>query len=92
MNILKEIKDLTISDKDGLEYIIDILESRLNDIEYMEPESDGETHDRWEERYEDLEDIIEDLKEIETEKELDKIKDRLEEHQFEYGGLKRFKY
>ena len=92
MNILKEIKDLTINDKDGLEYIIDVLESRLSDIEYMEPESDGETHDKWEERYEDLEDIIDDLKEIETEDELEKIKDRLEDHQFEYGGLKRFRY
>ena len=92
MNILKEIKDLTINDKDRLEYIIDVLESRLSDIEYMEPESDGETHDKWEERYEDLEDIIDDLKEIETEDELEKIKDRLEDHQFEYGGLKRFRY
>ncbi len=92
MNLLKEIKNLTINDKDELEYILEALESRLYDIEYMEPDSDGETHDRWEERYEDLEDIIDDFKELETQEELDKIKNRLEDHQFEYGGLKKFRY
>lgn len=92
MNILKEIESLTIDDKDRLEYITDILESRLDSIENMEPESEGETHDRWEERYEDLEDILEDLREIETNDELKEIKIRLEDHQIEYGGLKRFRY
>ena len=92
MNILKEIDSLDINDKDELEYMLNILESRLDIIEDMEPNSDGETHDNWEERYDDLEDIIEAFREVENEEELNEIKERLLNHQLEYGGLKRFRY
>lgn len=92
MNFLKEVKKLDVNDKDGLEYFIDALEFRLETIEDMEPQCDGETYDRWEERYSDMEDIVEDLKEVETQEELNKIEERLKDHQFEYGGLLRFRY
>ncbi len=92
MNILKEINGLDINDKDEFEYILDILESRLDTIEDMEPKSDGETHDKWEDRYDDLEGIIDDFREIGTEEELNEIKEKLLEHQLEYGGLIRFRY
>ena len=47
MNVLKEMNSLTIKDKEDLEDIYDTLEMKLDSLECSEPESCGETYDRW---------------------------------------------
>ena len=64
MNVLKEMNSLTIKDKDDLEDIYDTLEMKLDSLECSEPESCGETHDRWEERCDDLQEILDDFESL----------------------------
>lgn len=108
MNVLKEMNSLTIKDKEDLEDIYDTLEMKLDSLECSEPDSCGETYDRWEERCDDLQEILNDLEErIDDEEEiedkyedeyealsddLDNLVDRLEDHQLEYGGLVRLRF
>lgn len=91
MNVIKEMQNLTIDDKDDIQYIIDTLKIRIVKLLMSEPKSYGEVYDRWEERCDDLEYIIDDLEKVETEKDLDKIRKAINEHQAEYGGLIRLR-
>lgn len=91
MNVIKEIQNLTINDKDDIQYIIDTLKIKIIKLSMSEPKSYGEAYDRWEERCDDLEYIIDDLEELETEEDLDKVRKSIREHQAEYGGLIRLR-
>ena len=77
MNVLKEMNSLTIKDKDDLEDIYDTLEMKLDSLECSEPESCGETHDRWEERCDDLQEILDDFDSLIGE--LNELEERLED-------------
>lgn len=88
MNVLKEMNSLTIKDKEDLEDIYDTLEMKLDSLECSEPDSCGETYDRWEERCDDLQEILDDFESlIEELNDLEERIDDEEEIEDEYDAL-----
>lgn len=83
--------------KDLIEEIKDTLDSKLFDIEFSEPNSDGDAYDRWTSKYGDLDYIVSCLKfmcdDIDnvTEKDINDLKDCIYDYQDEYKGLKTLK-
>lgn len=97
INIIKMVDLLNIEDDEEIESLLEILNERKESIEMMEPEYDGEIYDKWDERYSDIDeicDICESLldEEIEWRENIyEDLVGRINDHQFEYGGLLRFK-
>lgn len=88
MNVLKEMNSLTIKDKEDLKDIYDTLEMKLDSLECSEPDSCGETYDRWEERCDDLQEMLDDFESlIEELNDLEERIDDEEEIEDEYDAL-----
>lgn len=79
MNVLKEMNSLTIKDKEDLEDIYDTLEMKLDSLECSEPESCGETYDRWEDRCDDLQEILDDFESLIEE--LNDLEERIDDEE-----------
>lgn len=103
MNVLKEMKSLTVKDIDDLQMIYDTLRIKLIRLDMSEPNFWGETHDIWEERSDDLQEILDDFEELlkkskdnskieEASNDLDSLVKELEEHHREYGGMVRLRF
>lgn len=67
--------------------LIKALERRQERLEEIEPDSDGETHDNWEDKCSELDDLIQAAEEFKDD--LNEMKRQIDDYQFEYGGLKR---
>lgn len=67
--------------------LIKALERRQERLEEIEPDSEGETHDKWEDNSSELDDLIQEAEEFKDN--LNEMKRQIDDYQFEYGGLKR---
>lgn len=67
--------------------LLKALEGRQEKLEEMEPDSDGETHDKWEDKCSELDDLIQAAEEFKDD--LNEMRRQIDDYQFEYGGLKR---
>ena len=74
------------------------IEDRLDWLENGEPESDGQTHDDWEDKYNDLQDILDELAELDddehneeenVEEKWKSVLDSIKSYQLWHGGLSR---
>ena len=83
------IKDLASINKDDIEDLKQCLLDRITFEELREPDSDGYTHDLWEERIDELSDMYDQLDE--DEENLEDVKDSIRDFQLTYGGLSRLK-
>ena len=67
--------------------LIKALERRQERLEEIEPDSEGEAHDKWEDSSSELDDLIQEAEEFKDN--LNEMKRQIDDYQFEYGGLKR---
>ena len=67
--------------------LIKAFERRQERLEEIEPDSEGETHDKWEDSSSELDDLIQEAEEFKDN--LNEMKRQIDDYQFEYGGLKR---
>ena len=83
MDATKVMKEMV----ETFDELLKALEGRQEKLEEMEPDSDGETHDNWEDKSSELDDLIQAAEEFKDD--LNEMRRQIDDYQFEYGGLKR---